>query len=88
MGDGTGNPCVVDESLIGLLQSRMMDGFVSMDHPKIVKGDKLITMDGPFSGMTGLFLNKFKPNERIMILLNAIQSQAKVEVPMDLVVRA
>jgi transcription elongation factor/antiterminator RfaH len=88
VGDSTGSPYVVDESLIQILQSEMKDGFVCLERPGMTAGEKVVILDGPFSGLTGLFLNELKPGERVMILLNTLQYQARVEVPKDLVAKA
>jgi transcription antitermination factor NusG len=87
VGDSTGSPYVVDESLIGIIRSKMQDGCISLEHPRIIKGEKVIILNGPFSGLTGLFMNELKPSERVVILLNTLQYQAKVEVPAELVAR-
>lgn len=88
VGDGSGNPFVVEESLIDILRSRMKDGFVHLEYPRLNAGEKVVLLDGPFRGLTGLFLNELKPGERVMVLLNTIQYQARIEVPKEFVARA
>jgi len=80
VGDCTGTPYVVDEQIIEVIRSKMSDGFVRLDVSEMRQGEEVMITEGPFSGLTGLFLNETKPNERVMILLNAIQYQLKVEV--------
>lgn len=79
VGDTEGHPYVVTESIIESIRERMKEGFVVMKTPGLKAGDRVRVTDGPFAGFDGVFLSEVKPRERILILLNAIQFQARVE---------
>lgn len=88
VGDCSGVAHVVEEHIIEAIKSRMVDGYVSMCDFGLEPGQKVVIMDGPFKGITGLFLSETKPRERILILLNMIESQTRVELPKELIARA
>ncbi len=88
VGDCVGNPYTVDESLIEFLKSKMENGFVRVKTSEFIQGEKVIVMDGPFSGQEGIFVNELKSNERVMLLLSIIQSQVRVEMPKDFIAKA
>jgi len=81
VGDSTAVPYVVDQNIIETIRTRMKDGFVRIEPVRFAPGEKIMIMDGPFSGFSGVFLSETKPRERVMILLSLIQYQAKVELP-------
>lgn len=85
VGDREGVPYVVDASIISFIQSRMDNGFVRLQSPQFSPGDQVMVTEGPLSGLTGIFVEELKPRERVIILLNTIRYQAKVEVPLGLV---
>lgn len=84
VGDRDGMPYVVDASIISFIQSQMENGFVRLRSPQFAPGDQVMVTEGPFSGLTGIFVEELKPRERVIILLNTIRYQAKVEVPFHL----
>lgn len=88
VGDRCGAPFVVDESIIECISSRMTNGVFQYDPPKFGRGDKVVITDGPFHGLAGSVLSDLKPNERVMILLDAITLHARVEVPLAFVARS
>lgn len=87
VGDREGKAHVVDESIIEVIASRVKSGFVQLESPKLNSGDSVMIKEGPFSGLSGLFLEETKATERIMILLNTLQYQAKIELPRAFVSR-
>lgn len=88
VGDSLGNAYTVDATLIEFLKSRMENGFVHMKTPEFVRGEKIVVMDGPFSGLEGIFVNELKPNERVMLLLSTLQYQVRVEMPKEFIAKA
>jgi transcription antitermination factor NusG len=85
VGDRSGIPYIVDESIIEFIRSRMQNGFVHFDSPELAQGENVLITDGPFSGLTGIFMGEIKPSERVIILLNTIQYQAKVKIPKEFI---
>jgi len=88
VGDGAGTPYTVDDSIIQCIQSQAEDGIVVIKSVGFAQGEKVLVKEGPFSGLTGLFLADLKPSERVLILLDAIRYQARMEVHRDLLARA
>lgn len=88
VGDRSGAPFTVDESIIEFIKSKTKEGFVRFDPPRFTEGESVQVTDGPFAGLKGLFLKETKPSERVLVLLSAIQFQARVEVAMDFIGKA
>jgi transcription elongation factor/antiterminator RfaH len=86
VGDGAGNPFRVDDSIIALIKSRAKDGFVHCaERANFTAGSKVVVKEGPLKGLAGIFLEEITSQERVIILLNAIVYQARVELPKTLV---
>lgn len=85
VGDSLGSPYVVDEAIIRAIESRMIDGFVSLQPQRFSPGEKVVIQEGPLKGLEGIFLEEVRPRERVLILLNAIRYQAKIEIEHDFV---
>jgi transcriptional antiterminator RfaH len=88
VGDSSGIPYAVDERIINMIRTGMKDGFVHLGPTSLTPGDKVVVIGGALEGLRGIFLSETKPRERVMILLNFIQNEAKVEVPREYIVRA
>lgn len=73
-------PLIVDESIITQIRSKMKEGFVNLEHPVFESGEQVVIKDGPFSGLTGIFIKELKATERVLVLLNTIAYQAKIEI--------
>jgi Transcription antiterminator len=71
-------PALVDDDAIALIKSRIHeDGFVKMDEPLNV-GDKVVVKAGLLKSLVGIFESKMKADDRVMILLEAINYQGHV----------
>ncbi len=73
-------PLTVDEDIIMLIKSWLKDGFVRLEPTTFMSGEQVVIKDGPLSGLTAIFLKELKPRERVLILLNTLAYQAKVEI--------
>lgn len=87
IGDHKGNPYIVEKSIIECIQSRMENGFVRLASPKMARGEEVYIKEGPFCGLTGLFLEELKPKDRVLILLNSIQYQARLVTTSDCITK-
>jgi len=87
VGDQTGNPYIVDEEVIGQIQSRMEEGFIRIEPPDFNEGDEVIVQEGPFKGFAGIFKKGLKARDRVTILINAVSYQANVEIDKVFLVR-
>ena len=77
VGDKT-YPWPVAEDIIGFIRSNEKDGFVAIKCEELSEGDRVRISEGPLSGLTGIFKKVIKGTERVVLLLNAIEYQARV----------
>jgi len=76
VGDKT-TPWPVSEEVIDFIRCQEQDGFISMRYEDIREGDTVRIAEGPLSGLTGIFKRVIKGTERVLLLLNAIEYQAR-----------
>jgi len=78
-------PVTVDDDIIELIRSRVSDdGFVRLTDD-LRPGDLVKVKDGSMSGITGIFDRAMNDQNRVMILLEAINYQASIIVERDAV---
>lgn len=71
-------PLPVAEEIIETIKSKTgADGMVLIRH-EINPGDTVEIRDGPLRGLTGIFEREMPDKERVMVLLSAIEYQARV----------
>lgn len=87
VGDRDGSPFAVEQGLIEYIRERLEKGAIYLDSPTLKKGEAVRLMDGPFAGMAGIFLEEMKASERVLVLLNTIEYQARIQVPRTSVAR-
>lgn len=79
VGSPLGDPYRVDEGIISSIKEREEGGFIRLDPPELNPGDRVYIREGPFRGFSGIFQGTLRPSERVMILLDTISYQPKVE---------
>lgn len=72
VGSPTGDPYTIDSLIIDTIKGRMEAGFISIEPAMFAEGEKVVIIDGPFSGLTGLFIKELNANERVLVLLSSI----------------
>ena len=78
-------PAPVDDEIINLIQSRHDDlGYVKLDND-ISQGDEVVITDGAFKGIYGIFERNVSSADRVMIMLKAIQFQARIVIDRELI---
>lgn len=75
-----GRPAVVDDSIIETIQGRCEQDTVTIQPPKLTKGDEVEIQEGPFSGLRGIFERELSGAERVVILLQSITAGVRLEV--------
>ncbi|MBI4685882.1 MAG: hypothetical protein HY755_11895 [Nitrospirae bacterium] len=75
---GGDSPWPVSDDIIDLIKSNEKDGVVTLRSPKLICGDKVVIKDGPLQGLIGIFERETKGDERVVLLLNAVEYQARV----------
>lgn len=87
VGDGTGSPYVMDEAIIENIRSRIKDGFVQFEPVNFDAGDDVIIREGPLKGLRGVFQKEVKAQDRVVILLNTLAYQARIEVAKEILAK-
>jgi transcriptional antiterminator RfaH len=78
-------PAMVDEEIIKLMRRRISnDGFVRMND-ELEPGDEVVIKSGPFRNIRGIFERETNKSNRIMILLENVNSQTRIMVNRSLV---
>lgn len=79
-----GYPVAVDDSLVNLLKQRC-------DQQELVaalkEGEKILINEGPFAGLDAIF-KSYDGNERVIILLDFLNKQQKLTIPIGSVAKA
>jgi transcriptional antiterminator RfaH len=76
-----GEPICVPDSLVAYLQERVGQWNEQGAGPQLATGDKVMVMDGPFSGLEGIFQRYLPGRARCLILLDTLGSLATIELP-------
>jgi transcriptional antiterminator RfaH len=71
-------PWPVAEEVIDFIRSHEKDGLIIRQCDDIRDGDSVKIAEGPLAGLTGIFKQIIKGTERVILLLNAIEYQARV----------
>lgn len=72
-------PLPVDEAIIGEIRSRIgPDGYVRLEDRSPRPGDRVLVREGPLRGLRGIFERELDDRERVILLLEAIEYQARV----------
>jgi len=74
-----GELSVVPDEVIDRIKSQMSNGYVHLKK-SFKKGSQIKITEGYFKDMEGIFLEEVKPQERVLILLNTISKQVKLEI--------
>jgi transcriptional antiterminator RfaH len=81
-------PAPVDQDVIDVIRGRSDEhGFVRAND-ELKPGDNVVIRAGPLRDLIGIFEREIKGSDRVMILLTAIEYQARLVVKTDLVQRA
>ena|SRR5215216_5512104 len=79
------NPAPIDDEAIDLLKSRVgNDGFLNIGEP-LNPGDKVRIKDGPWRAVVGVIERSTQPDERVQLLLTAINYQGRLMIERELV---
>ena len=79
VGDHSERPWTVDGSIIEFIRHRAENEVFYSDDPKFSRGENVVITDGPLAGLNGIFLYEMSASERVVILLNTIESCARIQ---------
>jgi transcription elongation factor/antiterminator RfaH len=80
VGNKEGFPYIIDEDLLKNIKERMVEGYIKIVPPRFEEGETVLIGEGPFKGLSGVFIKDMKASERVLILLNTLHYSAKVQV--------
>jgi transcriptional antiterminator RfaH len=81
MGGGE-RPAIVPEGIISAIKARECNGLVELPRPQFAPGAKVRIVEGPLSGLEGLYDGQ-APRERVAILLSLLGGQSRVVLRRD-----
>lgn len=77
------SPAPVDDAIIDTLRLRTgEDGFIRLDK-QLKPGDRVIIDDGALQNISGIFERETTGDQRVVILLEAVSYQARLEIARD-----
>ena len=82
------SPAPVDQVIIDIIRARIDENGFVKENDELKLGDKVIVSAGPLRNLMGIFEREVKGNDRITILLTAIEYQGRLVVKRDMVQRA
>ncbi len=82
-----GSPWPVSEDIIDIIKSQMNEEGLVVINPDIKVGDRVEITEGPFRGFIGIFEREMKDSERIIVLLNTIEYQARLDIQKELLLK-
>lgn len=85
---GGDSPWPVPDEIIDLLKSREEDGLIALKPPELRGGDRVKITQGPMQGLDGIFEREIGGQERVILLLNAIEYQARVVIEKSFLMKA
>jgi len=76
-----GLPLPVDEEIIRTLRLQMgSDGYARVSSAPLQPGDQVMVNQGPLQGLVGIYERELDDSKRVMILLQAIEYQARLTI--------
>jgi len=75
---GGASPLPVADEIIDSIRSNEQNGVVEIKPPEFRCGDRAMIKDGPLQGLSGIFEKEISGEERVVLLLSAIEYQARV----------
>jgi transcriptional antiterminator RfaH len=73
-------PVPVDEEIIEIIKSQMLDGVFIKLTDELKPGDQVVIEEGPFRNFMGVFDRGLKDSDRVVILLNTLAYRASIVV--------
>lgn len=77
---GGDSPWPVADEIVEFIKCNEEEGAVTVKQPDFRCGDKVAIKEGPLQGLCGIFEKELSGQERVILLLNTIEYQARVVV--------
>ncbi len=82
------SPATVDERTIHSIKSRFEDDYVVVDRPSLAPGQTVRIQGGAFEGLSAIFERELTAQQRVVLLLNTLSSQFRIDVDREYVALA
>lgn len=76
---GKEHPIVVPQEIIDVLREQMEGDIITPKAENLAKGDRVVIREGPFASFYGIFQHSVPGRDRVVILLEALNSRLEVE---------
>ena len=77
------DPAAVNDDLIESIQSKLENGYVTVEKPSFASGQAVRIQEGPFRGFDAVFVHEMSGQQRVVLLLRALTYQARVIVDLE-----
>jgi len=81
LSTAVGEPIEVNDVIISALRQRSVDGYIQMSPILLSPSEEIEIIEGPFRGLRALFQQELRAGERVVVLLELLSSQVRVELP-------
>jgi transcription elongation factor/antiterminator RfaH len=81
-------PWPVSDEIIDVIRDQEEDGIIAIKPPQLKYGDSVAINDGLLSGLKGIFEKELNGQERVVLLLSAVEYQARAVVDKAFLVMA
>jgi len=76
---GKDHPIVVPQEIIDAMHEQMEGDIITPRMENLLKGDRVVIREGPFASFYGIFQHPLPGRDRVVILLEALNSRLEVE---------
>lgn len=76
---GKDHPIVVPQEIIDILREQMEGDIITPKPENLSKGDRVVIREGPFASFYGIFQHPLPGRDRVVVLLEALNSRLEVE---------
>jgi transcriptional antiterminator RfaH len=76
-------PVEVDATMIDAIKERLNNGYVTLMSVRLVHGQVVHINRGPLAGLEAVFVRKMTDRNRVLLLLNTLGLQAKLNMSID-----
>ncbi len=73
------HPVIVPQEIVDTIRDQMEDGVITPKPEHLSKGDRVVVREGPFARLYGIFQHPVPGRDRVVILLEALNSRLEVE---------
>lgn len=74
-----GEPGIVHEEIIRSIKIRLENGVVALKAPEFTPGEDVVIKAGPLEGFNAVFEKTLKDNDRVSILMGAINARTVID---------